>query len=230
MKRIISITIAIFVVSLPNIGIAAKTGKIVDDSIFVDTRIGFRLTVPENWKIKIQKDKKKKPNYERVVAIKKNYKVNTVVRELHGEFTIPTLTAFADSNQMNLDEYSEYVLKQLYQINTDDDILLSTELLSDTDLIDSFSVELDGVKSKRMQFKHRYKRFLDTTGRDINWQRNGGVKLVQDFNIIDVAIFKRGDWIIMLYASCEREFYQINRMDFVNMLNSIRFDDEWVGE
>jgi hypothetical protein len=81
-----------------------------------------------------------------------------------------------------------------------------------------------------MQFKHRYKRFLDTTGRDINWQRNGGVKLVQDFNIIDVAIFKRGDWMIMLYGACEREFYQINRMDFVNMFNSMRFDDEWVGE
>ena len=228
-KCLLILIITIILLPLDHV-FAARTGKVYDDSVFVDKRLGYQITSSEGWDIKPQRDKKKKPNYQRVVLVKKNFKIDPIVRELHGEFTIPTITVFADSNGMSIDEYTGHILDQLYQVTSKDQILLNTELLSDTDMIDSFTAELGEVTSKRLQFIHRYKRFLDTTGRDINWQRNGGVKLIQNFNIIDICIFKRGDWVIMLYAVCERQFYQLNRAAVVNVFNSMRYNTELVKE
>ncbi|MBD3169633.1 MAG: hypothetical protein GF307_09135 [candidate division Zixibacteria bacterium] len=209
---------------------AKKTGKVYDDSIFVDTRLEYEFRVPEGWNIKTQKDKGDNYNYERVVVVKKNYKVNRTVRQLHGDFTIPTVTVFADSTSKTVEEYSRYLLDNLKKVTSKDEILLSTQLLEDTELLDSFMVDYNGIISKRLQLKNSYKRFLDTSRRDVNWQRDGGVKLIQDFNIIDIVIFKKNDWIIMMYAVCEREFYQLNRKAFVQIFNSMDLSSDYVKE
>jgi len=212
----------VFLMVLPAVSSAKKTGKIVDDSLYVDNLLGIQVTAAHGWKIKVFREKKKKRNIQRAVIVKKNFKINSLVRELHGDYTIPTVTIFADSTNMTIEQYGDMILDQLYKVNSDNEILLNTELLSETDFIDSITVKVNGLDSKRIQFKHRYKRFLDTSGRDVNWERNGGVQLMQDFNIIDLAIFKKGDWVILLYAVCEREFYQLNKRAIEYMLGSLK--------
>ncbi|GEM_PF-5157832 len=222
MRKFLIPFMLVFLMVLPAVSSAKKTGKIVDDSLYVDNLLGIQVTAAHGWKIKVFREKKKKRNIQRAVIVKKNFKINSLVRELHGDYTIPTVTIFADSTNMTIEQYGDMILDQLYKVNSDNEILLNTELLSETDFIDSITVKVNGLDSKRIQFKHRYKRFLDTSGRDVNWERNGGVQLMQDFNIIDLAIFKKGDWVILLYAVCEREFYQLNKRAIEYMLGSLK--------
>jgi len=181
------------------------------------------VTAPAGWDIKLLNDKKEQFNFQRAVIVKKNYQVNPIIKELQGEFTIPTVTIFAESSLLPIDGYAKFILDQLYQVTSKNVILLNTELLSETDFLDSMTVDINGDKFKRIQFKHRYKRILDTSGREINWQRDGGAKLIQDFNIIDLAIYKKNDLIIILYAVCEREFYQLEKEAFQNIITSLKF-------
>ncbi|MBD3233441.1 MAG: hypothetical protein GF315_06920 [candidate division Zixibacteria bacterium] len=226
MKGIITYITALLLLVSFGSAQAAKTGEVKEDSIYIDNRLDFSVEFPEGWKLKRLKDKDDETNYQRLIATKKNFKVNQTIKRMGGEYTIPTVTIFADSTDLSIEEYSRWLIDQLYTVTSKSEIVLSTELLSDTDLLDSVMVHANKMDSKRLQFKHKYKRFLDTSGRDVNWQRDGGVKLIQDYNIIEVALYKHNDWLIMLYAVCEREFYQLNKMDFQTVFNSLRFIDE----
>lgn len=209
--------VALIIALFFSVGSAKKNKTAsVKDNIATDLKYGWKLTVPDNWKAKNQKE----PNVERLYLEKKNYQVNPYIRQYGGDYTVPHIIIYEQPFSGTVDDFENLIKKSLEEHRSDNDIINKLGLLLDSDFIVSSDVNLDDQAARQIYIKRNYKRLLYIP------ERGGGLtegreEYINDHEVHEIYLFKKGDNILVFQAYSEREFYEANAVEFQAIVKSL---------
>ncbi|KPJ48708.1 MAG: hypothetical protein AMJ41_04410 [candidate division Zixibacteria bacterium DG_27] len=210
----------VLALSTPAFSAQRKTG-VVKDNFYTDNLLNFEMQALSNWKVKTYKEKPERPKLERVMITKKNYEINPhIVQGSH--YTVPTVMIYSDTTSLSLEEYAKLLAESVNSVNSKNKLYQEMKILTETEFYDSTSAQLAGEKAKLFRLKNKFRRAHQSASGGV-LQTDGNTRLIEDFNIYEVYLMKRGDRIIVIHFYCEREFYNTNQGEFHDMLNSFKF-------
>lgn len=222
-RRILALGILlvfVIAISVPSFAAKRKTGE-VKDNLYTDNLLNFEVQALSNWKVKTYKEKPEHPKLERVIMTKKNYEVNPrIVQGSH--YTVPTVVIYSDTTSLSLEEYTKLLAESVNSVNSKSELFQKMKILTETEFYDSTSAQLAGERAKFFRLKNKFRRAHQSAGGGV-LQTDGNTRLIEDFNIYEVYLMKRGDSIIVIHFYCEREFYNTNQGEFHDMLESFKF-------
>jgi hypothetical protein len=210
----------VLALSTPAFSAQRNTG-VVKDNLYTDNLLNFQMQALSNWKIKTYKEKPERPKPERVIITKKNYEVNPhIVQGSH--YTVPTIMIYSDTTSLSLQEYAKLFASSVNSVNSQNKLFQKMKILTETEFYDSTSTQLAGERAKSFRLKNKFRRAHQSASGGV-LQTDGNTRLIEDFNISEVYLMKRGDSIIVIHFYCEREFYNTNQGEFNDMLSSFKF-------
>jgi len=216
-KRLIFI--AAVMVFFTNISYAKKEKTAqVKDKIATDLKYGWKLSIPDNWKAKGNKE----PNVERLFLEKKNYQVNPYIKEYGGNYTIPRIMIFMQDFSGSTDDFENLIKKSLDEHRTDNDIITKLGLLKDSDFIISADVQLGDKIARQIYVKKNYRRmlYIPEGGGGIS---EGREEYINDHEVHEIYLMKVNEQILVYQGYCEREFYESNSKEFQDLMAAIQF-------
>jgi hypothetical protein len=214
--------LCVFVLALSTPAFSAETSTgVVKDNLYTDNLLNFQMQALSNWKVKTYKEKPERPKPERVIITKKNYEVNPhIVQGSH--YTVPTIMIYSDTTSLSLEEYAKLFASSVNSVNSQNKLFQKMKILTETEFYDSTSALLAGERAKFFRLKNKFRRAHQSASGGV-LQTDGNTRLIEDFNISEVYLMKRGDSVIVIHFYCEREFYNTNEGEFHDMLNSLKF-------
>ena len=214
MKRLV---MAAVIIMISASAVFAKKPSTVEfkDNVLKDSVCGYTLNIAKNWKVV----KFNEPNIQRVYLQKKNYSVNPKLKEMGGDYTIPTVTIFSEKFDGTPENFEALIKKCLEEHKSDDKIVNQMGLLVNGEFINSSQVTIDSSMARQVLMKRNYKRVL--TGDNLS----GGINYINDHEVHEIYIMKKGDNIYVIQCYCEREYYLENQDDFHSIVSSFKFID-----
>jgi hypothetical protein len=193
------------------------------DSTLTDTKYGYTMTVSNNWKVRAQTE----PSIERSYMEKKNYSVNRMVQTYGGDYTIPTVMLFATDFNGTVDDFEALLVKSLEEHRTDNEIIGKLGLLLDSELITSLESRVDSITARQIILKRNYKRLLANDAYGSQSVTQQVEKVINDHEVHEIFVFKKGNTLFVFHAFSEREFYsKENKAEFEAMVASISFGSQ----
>ena len=190
---------------------------VIKDNIAADTAYGWTMPVPKNWKSKTFNE----PNVERLFLQKKNYLVNSSVRSYGGDYTIPTVAVFIQEFEGTTDDFENLIIKSLEEHRSDNSIISKFGLLKDSEYVVSGDVSVNSTLTRQIYLKRVYKRVIIVP----DGTSDGKEKIINDHEVHEIYLMKRGNALIVFQAFCEREFYDVNGPEFQSLLKSVEFSE-----
>lgn len=190
----------------------AKKKKTVEikNNVITDTTFGWTMSFLDNWKAKALRE----PNVERVYLIQKNYSVNRNIQVYGGDYTIPTFSIFIQEFNGDVFAFEALLKRCLDEHKSENKIISKMRLLIDSDFITSGNVLIDSMEARQIYIKRNYKRVLDI---------RGSQKYINDHEVHEIYLLKKGSNIYVIQAYSEREFYEENAEEFLTLIQSIDF-------
>ena len=222
-RKILAVgVLLVFVIanSLPSFAAKRKTGE-VKHNLYTDNLLNFEVQALSNWKVKTYKEKPESPKLERVIITKRNYEVNPrIVQGSH--YTVPTIMIYSDTTSLSLEEYAKLLAESVNSVSSKNKLFQKMKILTGTEFYDSTSTQLGEAEAKFFRLKNKFRRAHLSAGGGV-LQTDGNTRLIEDFNIYEIYLMKRGDRILVIHFYCEREFYNTNQGEFHDMLESFKF-------
>ncbi|UCC78291.1 MAG: hypothetical protein JSW64_08360 [Candidatus Zixiibacteriota bacterium] len=208
MKRLI-VSVVIILMAVPVYAKKKKTVEIKDNAI-TDLVNNWSMSFPDNWRAKSLKE----PNCERVYLTKKNYSVNQYIQTYGGDYTIPTLSVFAQEFDGDVYAFEALLKRALDEHRSDNELISKMGILMDCDYITSGNVIVDSTRARQIYLKRNYKRVLDIRGE---------TQYINDHEVHEIYLVKVDSMVYVIQAYCEREFYETNQEEFLAFVRSIDF-------
>jgi hypothetical protein len=192
-----------------------KTGT-VEDNLYSDTRFGFTIQLPSDWKIgKL----KKELNCQRLVAEKKNPRIPPQLRDDPSWATPPTLMIFADSNDLSAEQFfaflqSDSTKSELKKKINSTTVLFDLFSRDEPDILLQVADKLGGLPAWRVKARRQYE------AQGIQLSGRGGTAAVRDF-VSGYAYVIRGEgWVAYLELVCENQFLPVLEEKFTEIMKS----------
>ena len=180
----------------------------IDDNVITDQKYGWTMSYPDNWKAKSLKE----PSVERVYLTKRNYSVNQYIQTYGGDYTVPTFLIYAQPFDGDVLEFEALIKRALDEHRSDNDIVSKMGILKDCDFITSANVILDSTRARQVYLKRNYKRVLDIRDEPT---------YINDHEVHEIYLAKPDSVMYVIHAYCEREFYEANQEEFLNLIKAI---------
>ncbi|MGB2696324.1 MAG: hypothetical protein WBD28_00530 [Candidatus Zixiibacteriota bacterium] len=220
MKKIVSLVLMVFLLfSVSNLSWAKKqkTGK-VDDHTFIDSKFAYQLSFLKNWKLKDEKE----PSLTRASLVKKNYQIDQLSKQSRGEFNIPTISILADTTSLSFEEFQKALFEnKSKKIKNKDEYELTLEFLTGSEIMQESETLVDSIPAKILTMRKPFERLV----RDPTLDNDplGNKRLVNDFLIGYLLLFKYQQKIYVIHFSCERQFFGSNHEEFVKIMEGWKF-------
>ena len=191
---------------------------VLDGRKYTDKKYGFSLTFPENWDISVgRKDAK-----VRVVAEKEDYAVPVSFRNAPYHTTVPKIKVYVDTTSLELLDFIDSLKSGDFSSPQKSEIMNEFKVFEGKFRRPRISrIRLDnGIKGRWFRTVRNY---------SINVQNEGAAStatIVQDAMAGDIAMFKKGNTLILISGECEGQFYEINQPRFVEVAKSLEFTDD----
>ena len=192
-----------------------KTGT-VEDNLYNDTRFGFTIQLPSDWKIgKL----KKELNCQRLVAEKKNPRVPPRLRDDPSWATSPTLMIFADSSDLSPTQFFAFLRSDTTKSEFKKKINSTTVLFDpfsqdEPDILLQMTAKLGGLPALRMKARRQYE------AQGVQLSGRGGITAVRDFVSGYIYVVKGEGWLAYLELVCENQFLPVLEETFTEITNS----------
>ncbi len=206
-KRIMIVVVALMLTAPMAFAKKKKTVEI-KNNLITDTTYGWTMNFQDNWKAKALKE----PDVERVYLVKKNYSVNPNIQAYGGDYTIPSFSIFAQEFNGDVFAFEALLKRSLDEHKSENKIITKMKLLKDSDFITSGNVLIDSLEARQIYIKRNYKRVLEI---------RGSQKYINDHEVHEIYLVKKGSNIYVIHAYCEREFYETNAEEFHALIQSI---------
>jgi len=141
-RYLLIISIVLFM-AIPSFAKKIKTAE-CKNNILTDSRYGYTMSIPDNWKTKTYKEKQEEPKVLRALLMQKNYQVNREARDLDGDFTIPEIQVYVRADTMSADTFIKLLQDAVLSHNSEDDIINQLNLVLSGEFIARQEVELCG--------------------------------------------------------------------------------------
>lgn len=191
-----------------------KTAQI-KDKVATDLKYDWKLPIPDNWKAHSENE----PSVERLFMQKKNYQVNPYIKQYGGDYTIPRVVIFVQQFAGTVDDFENLLKSSLDQHQSDNEIINRMDLLKDGEFIISGDVQVDSLPARQIYLKRNYIRllFIPEGGGGVG---EGRQEYVNDHEVHEVYLIKKGDLLYVFQAYCEREFFDANEVEFHSLIQS----------
>lgn len=209
-------------------GVAEARGKkkslagTVDKGVFTDSLHGYSISLPEDWDMKVMKNKSKM----RLVAQKSEYAIPVSFRSAELHTTVPKIKIYVDTCSLSAEDFADSLASKEFRSKQKDAITREFEVLNG-------KYKRARVSRLRADNKLRGRRLKTTLKYVIEVQKEGrsDAQVVSDFVQCDMAIFKSGDLLILIYCECEAQFYDLNQELFLQSMKSLTmFDSKAKGK
>jgi hypothetical protein len=107
--------------------------------------------------------------------------------------------------------FEALIRRCLDEHRSDNKLISKMGILEDCDFITSGNVIIDSTEARQIFLKRNYKRVLDVRGEP---------KYINDHEVHEIYLLKKGDLIYVIQAYCEREFYDSNHEEFLDLVES----------
>jgi hypothetical protein len=220
MKKIFSlILIVLLLFSISGLSWAKKekTGE-VKDNTFTDKKFSYQLTFLPNWKVKSEKE----PSILRASLTKKNYQVDQRSKVSRSEFNIPTLMIMADTTSLSLEKFKEALFAEdTKKPENKDDYVIKLEFLTGSEVMKESEILVDSIPAKILTMRKPFERLV----RDPTLVNAplGDKRLINDFLLGYLLLFKYQQNIYVIHFSCERQFFPVNHDEFTKIMQGWKF-------
>lgn len=194
-----------------------RTGEVKDNK-YTDTRFGFSVQVPDDWKIA---KPKKEFTTLRLLAEQKNPQVPVKLRSDPSYAQKPTVLIFCDSTDMAPMEVYHFLQSDSGKSQFKDDVLLKSVMLYRLspyrmDIVRQIPVEVAGAKGVKLVGRVQYDARVELPGRN-------RIELVRDFRVGTIYLIPFDGWMMYIEQVCENDFYPTLEETFDKIVNSITF-------
>ena len=217
MSRKVLFAVLIFTMVFSVAQAKKRKTAVVKDNIAADTTFGWTMAIPKNWKTKSFKE----PSVERLFLQKKNYMVNSSVQSYGGDYTVPEVVVYIQEFEGTTTDLENLIKKSTEEHRSDNSIVSKLGLLKDSDFIISGDVSVNSMLVRQIYLKRKYTRIIIVPDGTVN----GKEKIINDHEVHEIYLMKRGNDLIVFQAYCEREFYDVNGPEFQSLFKSIEFSE-----
>jgi hypothetical protein len=206
-----------------------NAGKMVDDSIYVDNKFGFSLTVPNTWKVQ---EIYGNDDIERVVLMMKNPTMPVEFQKHEDYFTQPQVTILAYNIKANPKEYAEFLLAEdgkdkLKDAAHDDFILFQIESKYSFEPRRTSSVKIGGQHGARIRGRKQYYWAFEGEGASGD-DRTGYARgdILADYISGSIYVVSTDDALLLIECVSEQEMARELDDEFDRILDGIKFESE----
>ena len=199
----------------------AKKAGTITDNVYHDDTYGFDITLHENWKVKISKDKKK----VRLLLTQKNYAIPSDYTEAPDYTYTPQVVMYVDTSTFGVHAFIDSLTAENYRSKQKNEILKEFEFLNEPDRVPKrrSRMEIGGESGVLWKAQANYMKEISesassASGRRVRRQYGGAI-----------AAVKVGDNIVLFHVMTEWEFFEPVLAEVLPMIQSLvvpQDDDE----
>jgi hypothetical protein len=193
-----------------------KAGEI-NDNVYTDNEYGFKLTLNDDWKTTVKKDK---DNF-RLVLVQKNYDIPIDYKDAPDYTQVPRIIIYADTSTVPTLAFIDSLVSDSYKSDQKKEILKEFEILNEPDLIPKgrkpVSIGKEELKGFEWLGQAKYMKEVATSASSL-----GGERVYGAYGGAIVAV-KNGNYILLFHMMCENQFFEPIFNDMMKIINSL----EW---
>lgn len=199
-----------------------KAGK-VKDGVYTDSKYKFKMTLPEDWKFKINK----KDDPIRVVLIQKNYQIPPDYIDAPDYTYVPRIVAFAGTSDMNVFAFMDSLLSDSYDSDIKGEMMKEFEIFHDSfegreEVVPRGrkTVTYGDAKGVFWTAKGRYVKEVSLSSSGI-----GGKRVYGDYGGA-VVVLQKDDILVAFHVMSEWNFFEQEVLpEAESMISTITFEE-----
>ncbi len=197
-----------------------KAGKITDN-VYHDDTYGFDLTLSDNWKAKVSKQK----DNVRLTLSQKNYGIPSDYIDSPDYTVTPQVVLYIDTSTMGVHAFIDSLTTDAYRSKQKKSILKEFEFLAESDRIPKrrSRMEIAGESAVLWKAEANYMKEIQTSassssGSRVNRKYGGAI-----------AAVKLGGNIVLFHVMTELEFFEPVLQEVLPMIRSLAVPEEDEG-
>ena len=219
MKRMFLLALVLLLaVPVAEAGRKRKKAGRLDDSAYTDNKYDFSLTVHENWKVRIRKDK----DSYRLVLTQKNYGIPPDYQRVPDYTKVPRLAVFADTSSVGVYPFLDSLLSDSYESEQKESVLKECEILYESGLvpIGHKRAEIGGSSAVVWKGKSKYVKEIQETAGSVAGKRVYGAYGGS------IVVTKKDNVIVLFHVMCEWQFYESVMNEVMAIVTSLKWPAE----
>lgn len=200
------------------------TAEVKNDTLHV-LDADFMLEVPKNWKVKTFKENADEPEVLKAMLRQKNYQINLEAKNYSGDYTIPEMEIYARKDTLSAQNFIDRLIHDVNLRSSDDDIINNLNLLLEGEYVTTQQVSLGGQPTVQAFFKRNWERHMTADPGDPHYRQHGGLILRKVNDVHEVYALNYHDYLIVIQAFVEYEFYQTVKEEIDKILLTLSFPD-----
>ena len=219
MKRLIIIGIALLLAA-PTVDARRKGAKAgtIENNLFTDEDNGIELTINDNWKAKLGKEKDK----IRILLTKRTYDVPADYIDAPDYTQIPMLIVYVDTTTLGAYAFIDSLMSETFKSKQKDEIAKDFEILNERDIVPKkrSRFEVDGEAGLVWSAQAKYMKEIQSS-----MGSSSGTRVRRSYGGA-VAAVKKGDKIVLFHIMTEYEFFDPILAQAMEIIQSLKFLDE----
>ena len=198
-----------------------KKAGTITDSVYHDDKYGFDLTIHDNWKVKISKDKENM----RLLLTQRNFAIPSDYINAPNYTYTPQMVLYVDTTTFGVHPFIDSLTSDDYKSKQKKEILKEFEFLNEPDQIPKrrSRMEIAGKSALLWKAQAKYEKEVvesasSTSGRMVHREYGGAI-----------AAVKVGDNIILFHVMTEWEFFEPVLLEVLPMIKSLVVPQEDEG-
>jgi hypothetical protein len=219
MKRLIILGIALLV-AVPTVDARRKVAKAgtIENNLFTDADNGIELTIHENWKAKLGKDKDR----IRLLLTKRTYDIPSDYIDAPDYTQVPMLTVYLDTTTLGAYAFIDSLMSESFRSKQKDEIARDFPILNERDIVPKkrSRFEVDGEAGLVWSAQAKYMKEIQSS-----MGSSSGTRVRRSYGGA-IAAVKKGDKIILFHVMTEYEFFDPIMAEVMEIIQSLKFADE----
>jgi hypothetical protein len=190
-----------------------KAGEI-EDNVYRDTQYGFELTLHENWKSKVGKDK----DNVRLRLTQRNYQVPADYIDAPDYTAIPQLVVYVDTTSFGPHVFIDSLTNEDFESDQKKDILKEFEFLNEPELIPKMRsrLEVAGQSGLIWRGEAKYTKEVQTSA-----SSRSGKRVKSSYGGAIAAVKIDDNTIVMFYVMTEWEYFEPVMVEVMSVISSL---------